>query len=573
MNTAQSLFGDQYRLGRLLGVGGSASVYQAQTGEGGQVALKVLHPHLCSTAAARQAFLREAGRLGQVRHPNVAAVHDFGLHDAGGVLMPWIALDLVSGPTLSQRIAATGPLPPQLAVAVMNGILAGLGAAHECGLVHRDVTPGNVILASADFAEGPIRSEMVRLIDFGLADAAGRTTLGSDLLLANTSAPTSVVGNLAYLSPEQAQGLPVSAAGDLYQAGAVLYFLLTGQPPFPRDSAASVLRAHLCAPPPVPSALARTPASFDQIVTTAMAKQPGERYQGAAAFSQALASALNQGTIGQPHRSVCGEGSSYRQTRLLPAAESLQPTMAPRRLLAEPSGTKSTSLSYLTSPALGSGQSEETMLPAGRNSAASIAVAALAGVAVLAVLSAFTSTGTAARPTLSASQTPAAAPVAAASPSAQSTISTARVEVPTLHGQLSQAEAALNRSGLRLGQVSRSDSAEPVGTVLGQSPDPGELVPADTAVNLVTASGANTVPKVTGMNLATAVAALESAGFKVSAISPTTDPTTLVAGCQPKAGTRLRLGVRITVVLPTLATLPTRSPSPTQVTPSAPNSP
>jgi serine/threonine-protein kinase len=566
MAEAGALFGGRYRLGKLLGVGGSASVYQAEdlhpsteVGSGPQLAIKVLHPHLCSTDAARQAFLREARRLGGVHHPNIAAVHDFGLHDAGGVRMPWIALELVVGPTLAERVELGGPLTPVEAVAVLDQILAGLSAAHASGLVHRDVSPGNVILDGG---------QMVKLIDFGLADTTGHSTRGADLLLtdAESAAGTTVVGNPAYLSPEQAKGRPVAASGDLYQAGAVLYFLLTGQPPFPRESTELVLRAHLSAPPPVPSALARTPRSLDQIVTTAMAKQPGDRYGDADAFRAALAVALaGNRTTWQVSRD--GGQSSYAATRLLPAASRQLLDPVGHRPWSDPPQGYTGSLDYLGAesppPAVerfGSARpSDLTSTAASHNSAASVAVAVLAGVAVLAVLSAFASTGTSAYPVPSAVSSPSASPAPATSPTP---ITPAQVSVPTLHGRLNQAEAALRAAGLSLGQIARTASAEAAGTILGQSPDPGELVAPGSSVTLLVASGSNTVPEVAGLSVASATAALESAGFTVSQLGADADPTALVAGCQPEPGTLLRIGVQITVMVPNRPVQPAPSPDP-----------
>lgn len=283
------LVGGRYLLGELLGTGGTGSVFAAaDQGEGGApVAVKLLHPHLCADAASRAAFLREAEHAIALRHRNIVRVHAAGLHDAAGITMPWIALDLLHGPTLRDHVEHTGPLPVGDAIAVGIGILDGLEAAHAAGIVHRDISPHNVILhhPGTPLTAGAVLSAgMVRIVDFGLADLTGRTTLGSDVLLAGPAdaadpaaqpaAARGVVGNAAFMSPEQAQGRPVRSVSDLYQVGAVLHYALTGQPPFPRATTAQVLDAHIAAPPPVPSALAPAARPLDRIVTRALAKTP-----------------------------------------------------------------------------------------------------------------------------------------------------------------------------------------------------------------------------------------------------------------------------------------------------------
>ncbi|MBA3020131.1 PASTA domain-containing protein [Propionicimonas sp.] len=563
-----SLFGGRYRPGALLGVGGSASVYRADdldpAATDSQVALKVLHPHLCATESSRRAFLAEAGRLGTLRHPNIAAVRDFGLHDAGEVLMPWIALDLASGPTLAEHVAAAGPLSGAESVAVLTGVLDGLAAAHAVGLAHRDVSPGNVVLHGLGWLTHQVRPELVRLIDFGLADVAGRSTLGSDLLLSGEASQVrTVVGNLAYLSPEQASGQPVNAAGDLYQAGAVLYFALTGAPPFPRSSVEAVLRAHLSAPPPVPSALQPAARRLDKVVTTAMAKRTEDRFADAAAFREALLSAWARPEGGLAEAAT---GPAYPTTRLIDAGGAGSATQPPLTRL-NATGRRA-ALDYLSPtdpgpaavsrPTQASGVADE---PGG--SAAGIAVAAIAGVAVLAVLSAFTATGTAARPATSAATSAAAAPTSAPPSALPTATAVVPVQVPALSGSLAEAEASLNAAGLAVGVITKIPSAQSAGTVLGQTPQAGRSVTPGAKVDLRIASGSNIVPTVDGLTVAEARAALSAAGFTGS--SPAGYPEeAVVSGSRPAADVLFHLGgtVFLTVANPTpIASEPGPTPS------------
>jgi serine/threonine-protein kinase len=550
-----ALFGGRYRLRGLLGVGGSAAVYEAddlqdEVVDGpARVAVKILHPHLCATQESRAAFLREAQRAGQLRHPNIVAVRASGLHDAGGMTMAWIALDFVDGPTLAEWVEEAGPLPPAAAVSVVRGVLAGLAAAHAVGLVHRDVSPRNVILEGAGVPRSrSLAPEMARILDFGLADLAGRTTVGTDVLLSDgeDSAVAGVVGNPEYISPEQARGRAVSSAGDLYQVGALLYFLLTGQAPFPRASAAQVLEAHITAPPPVPSALVSSSRPLDRVVTRAMAKEPEDRFPDAATFTEALDAAIAR--VGLTHLGARAVGT-YDPTRVmaagarpeLPGSTRAQLYGIPEGIPAEPATPRPSSV-----PA-----GRPAVEPPRRNTAGILAVAAIVFVALLAVGSTF------AAPALSARPVPSGLPSSAAPSSATPTPTptptkpglSAEVTIPTLHGKLAAADRTLRLAGLALGRVTRTDSAEPAETVLGQAPDAGHVVARGTRVDIEVASGANAVPPTSGQSAAAAMAALQSAGFTAAANLAVVDATAPVLRSEPAEGTVLRLGVTVTVIL------------------------
>ncbi|WP_394554313.1 PASTA domain-containing protein [Agromyces sp. MMS24-JH15] len=307
---------DRFRIGELLGSGGTASVFTAVDLErGGPVALKVLHPHLSAEEPVRSAFLREAAPIRELAHPNIVRVLDAGVATSAGRPAAWIAFELVDGVTLADRVAAGGPLSVVDAIATAIGLLAALGAAHEVGVVHRDVAPGNVMVP----ASGPIAVESVRLVDFGLADAIGRASVGTDLLRSELDGDggggrdgddgdgggggargaggvdvgadaLGVIASVRYASPEQLRGEPVDERGDVYQAGAVLHFALTGRPPFDRPTTAEVVRAHLESPPPVPSVLdSRIPRALDRIVVRALLKDPADRFDSARDLADAIA--------------------------------------------------------------------------------------------------------------------------------------------------------------------------------------------------------------------------------------------------------------------------------------------
>lgn len=544
--------GGRYLLGELLGVGGSASVFAAVDRESGsrahRVAVKLLHPHLCATDDARRAFLDEAHRAAELAHPAIAAVYASGVHDGAGVTMAWIALELVEGGNLSEHVAGRGPLPVPEAAAVVGAVLGALTHAHDRGLVHRDISPSNILLRTGS-GDGPIRAEDVRLADFGLADLPGRDTRGGDVL--RTTTGEGVIGNANYLSPEQAQGLPVTASGDLYQAGAVLYFVLTGQVPYPRASRALTAQAHVSAPPPVPSAVVPAARPLDRVVTRAMAKDPAARYPDAGAFRTAVGDALAAtrrlpvapaaaGAAGNEHTQV---------TRMLPA--SLHPAMA---TAAPPPATAP----------VGASRTGPTVF---------VLVAVLIVAAVIAITT--WGAGSAAEqadpdPSVSASETPTPEPAEepVAEPTAESTpeattpgaADLAQITVPELDGTLTQAQASLARLGLALGRVTRADSPLAEETVISQTPAAGETLGTGGTVDVTIASGSNTVPDVAGLDVAAAVAVIRSSGFTAGATGAT---GATVTGTSPAAGASAVLGTTVTLT----TTAATSTPGPTAASP------
>ncbi len=573
------LFGGRYAIGSVIGVGASASVYEAEdvraAAESRRLALKILHPHLADRPEVRDAFLLEASRARGLQHPNVVAVHGCGLHDAGGVTLAWIALDLVEGPSLADWVAEHGRMTVPEAAAVALGTLAALGTAHQLGIVHRDVTPRNIMLARR--TDEPIAAYQVRVLDFGLADAAGATTVGGDVLLAgNDGSGATVVGSAHYMSPEQTQGLPIAATGDLYQTGAVLHFLLTARPPYPRDTLEQVLTAQVAAPPPVPSALVPSASPLDRVVTKAMAKEPSRRYPDAYSFGVAVRGAL---------ASLALSGHGYQPTMVMGAAPSRPvtssarmpdaasttprqsgagsspvtagssnptPTRGPTRA---PSGPPS-SARVPPRPSLPSVQEPE------RGPAAGLAIAGIAVVAVLAVASAIMGNQSAAAPlpgvTSPASLVP--SPVASPSPS-PSPANPVLVTVPTLHGTLADVHDELRRMGLRLGRVTRIDSAAVAGQILEQSPDAGLQVAWGSVVKVDVASGFNSVPAVAELSYDQAVSALRGSGFRCT---DAPQPIATILGTTPAAGTRAQVDTPVALVWSdSVAPSPTpESPSP-----------
>jgi eukaryotic-like serine/threonine-protein kinase len=234
-----------------------AVVYLARDAAlGRQVAIKILAERHGGDPEQRERFLREAQLAARLNHPNVVSVFDAGEEDG----QPYIVMECVDGETLADELARRKRFAPAEAVDVALQASAGLAHAHAAGLVHRDVKPGNLLRA----ADGAIK-----IVDFGIARAAESTQL--------TQAGT-VLGTVAYLSPEQAAGKPVTAAADIYSLGAVLYELLTGGPPYRFESLAELVVEQRDEPiTPIRELAPEVPVSLEDAVMRCLARSPEYR--------------------------------------------------------------------------------------------------------------------------------------------------------------------------------------------------------------------------------------------------------------------------------------------------------
>ena len=247
----------RFRLERELGRGGMASVYLGRDTELDRpVALKVLSEALAADDAFRQRFEREARLAARLSHPNLVGVYDVG-EDEG---RPFIVLEYVKGENLAELLSRRGRLPPDEARGLALHAARAHAHVHEAGLVHRDVKPQNLILRG----DGTLK-----LADFGIARAAEATAL--------TQAGT-ILGTAAYLAPEQALGEEVTAAADVYSLGAVLYELVTGQPPFEIETLAELAEKQRRMEIAPPGDLApRVPPDLENVVMRCLARDPAYR--------------------------------------------------------------------------------------------------------------------------------------------------------------------------------------------------------------------------------------------------------------------------------------------------------
>jgi serine/threonine protein kinase len=254
-----------FRILRPIGHGGMGDVYERYDESlHRHVAVKVLPADLARDETFLVRFGAEARAAGQLDHPNVVSVHFFG-EDQG---YHFFAMDLVSGESLAARLQRQPRLPLEATLRIIEQCLAGLQAAHEHGLVHRDVKPGNTLLKSPD--------DHVVLVDFGLVRRIAHSL--------QVTATGMVMGTVDYLSPEQARGRPVDARADLYSLGVVFYRLLAGRLPFTAETPTAMLFQHAYEPPfPLAEAVPELPPPIVAIVERLLAKDPAERYQDCAA--------------------------------------------------------------------------------------------------------------------------------------------------------------------------------------------------------------------------------------------------------------------------------------------------
>jgi protein kinase-like protein len=314
------------RIEGVAGRGGMGVVYRAtQLALDRLVALKVIAPDLALDRAFRARFQREARLAASIEHSNVLPVYEAGERD--GVL--FLTTRYVEGIDLRALLDRDGPLDPRRAAALLTPVAFALHAAHQRGLVHRDVKPANVLIA----APGDAEHEHVYLTDFGIARGEGAAA--GEMTVTRTGV---FVGTLDYMAPEQMTGARGNARSDIYSFGCMLFQTLSGRVPFPREQDVARMHAHLNEPfPTLLEVRPDVPPALDAVVQRACAKDPDDRYAGAAALARALEAAVKDGV---PDTVAAEDAPPAAETVVSPPATTAvaapEPTGLPPTRVAEP---------------------------------------------------------------------------------------------------------------------------------------------------------------------------------------------------------------------------------------------
>ena len=310
MNPAEgTVLGERYALTGRIAVGGMGEVWAAtDTVLDRTVAVKLLNPGLSQESDFVERFRAEARHTAALQHPNIATVFDYGEDDGTAYLV----MELVPGQPLSQIISERAPLSAQETVAILIQAATALAAAHEGGVVHRDVKPANILITP---------DGTVKLTDFGISRAVDSVPL---------TQTGQVLGTAQYLSPEQALGQSATAASDIYALGVVGHEMLTGERPFDTGSVMSTALAHVNnPPPPLPHTV---PVGLRDVISAAMAKDPADRPASAADMAHALgmpgAAFALTASAPEPTEPPLTESAAISSAAASPATNAHAPTQA-----------------------------------------------------------------------------------------------------------------------------------------------------------------------------------------------------------------------------------------------------
>jgi len=508
-----SVLGGRYRLVELLGQGGMATVYRATDAQlGRDVAVKVLRPEYGRDPDFIARFRLEAQSVASLSSPNIVIVHDFGMDTAG----PFIVMDLVPGEDLATVLRRVGTLPPTQAARIASEVARALAAAHARGIVHRDIKPGNILLA---------KDGRVLVTDFGIARA---------LAEAQMTLPGMTMGSVQYMSPEQARGEPATERSDIYSLGVVLFEMLAGRRPFEGDSAAAIAVARLTPPVPMPSSYrAGIPPVLEAICRKAMAIDPAERFQTATA----MAAALDDEIADRP----------------VPVAAATAATVAGAAGVAAVGVARANPPAPMPYPpdayAGGGGPPASPPVDSGGGAGPWGWVAGLLGLGLLVVIGFIVFRLMSGGPAPTGSQ----------------------VVVPNFVGQtLDQAQTLATAQGLVVSPTKFvTSSDQPEGTVTEQDPQPNAQVAkgSTVSVTVVTGKALVAVPDLRNLTQAAAITALVQAQLTPGAATEAADPEVpkgSVISSSPSTGVEVAVGTTVDYLLSTgPAATPTPTPSPT----------
>jgi eukaryotic-like serine/threonine-protein kinase len=293
----------QYRLRQRLGAGGMGEVYLAEhVLLRRPCAIKLIRPEQAGDAGTLGRFEREVRAMATLTHPNAVEVYDYGHADDGTF---YYVMEYLPGPNLEALVARHGPLPAGRAIHLLRQVCGALREAHGIGLLHRDIKPSNVMVCE----RGRIY-DVAKLLDFGLVHPAGLPKEAGRITVQGA-----ILGSPPYMSPEQAAGREdVDARSDVYGLGGVVYFMLTGQPPFARETAMQMLLAHAYEPVVPPAALRPdVPADLQAVVLRCLAKRPEDRYASVDELEKALGACQDAGTWTQEKAAAWWESRTAQE--------------------------------------------------------------------------------------------------------------------------------------------------------------------------------------------------------------------------------------------------------------------
>jgi eukaryotic-like serine/threonine-protein kinase len=550
-----TLFAGRYRIARKLGGGGMADVYLAEDQElGRRVAVKMLHSRYANDDQFVERFRREATHAAGLSHPNIVSIFDRGEFDGSY----FIVMEYVEGRTLKELIRSRGLCPVPVAIAYTRQILAALRYAHRNGVIHRDIKPHNVIVDS----EG-----VVKVTDFGIA-RAGASQMTEE---------GAIIGTAQYLSPEQARGAPVDQTSDLYSTGIVLFELLTGEVPFTGDSPVEIAMKHLSETPPAPSDLRPdVPTDLDLVVVRALAKEPADRYQSAAAMDADLETVARGGRVAAETAEAATMVLSGE--RAIDATAATQVVRRPLQPYEPPDRSRS-----LWPWLLGIGALLALLIAAWflyepikdqLQGADTVAVPYVLGIQAPLAIEDIEDEGLVPQVRRVSNSDVEEGFVFAQDPQEGTRVDPGdvvridvssgkpEVTIPGVVGQTSEdAVAELTRAGL-VAQVVEVNSDREEGTVTGQAPGAGLVVVEGTQVRINVSKGPRpvTIPSVVGLPYDQASAELQGAGFNVSRIDEDSDQAEgTVTRQTPSGGSEGSRGSTVTVYVsrgPTTAAVP-----------------
>ncbi|HWB67380.1 MAG TPA: protein kinase [Mycobacteriales bacterium] len=497
---AQTPIADRYRLTELIAVGGMGEVWSARDSVlDRRVALKLLRSEYADNEEFRTRFRGEARAAASVSDPHVVEVYDYGEQQVeGNGCAAYLVMEYVDGPSLADVIRSGRGLSPRETADLLAQAGVGLQAAHERGLVHRDIKPAN-LLRTPDGS--------IKIADFGIARAADAVPL---------TRTGTIIGTAQYVSPEQANGQPATAASDIYSLGVVAYACLAGHPPFSEGPDVAVALAHSTQPPPpLPDYV---PDGLRRLVMSMLAKSPDDRPSSARAVAEAAAALLRDGTFiaapapppDTPTSAMPREGAAV-DPYPVDADPGATAVLPPDEAVASTAG-------IVPSEAHGvAGRQHRRLLIGGV-----VAALVLVGAGLAAAFATAGGPGT--------------------------------VAVPSLHGdRLAAARHALQARGFKV-TVKRKDVAgKPAGVVTAQRPAAGASVDHGSRVRLTVATGTVKLASgaYVGRTYAAAAKALTHLGLTAHRVDqPSSQPSGTVIGIAPTGEVRTDATVTVTVATP-----------------------